>query len=151
MEKIRSKVFETNSSSCHSLVIDKNTSYTTMNLNDKGNIVIATGQYGWGNSRLTTPEEKAAYLHTLFVMMKMFFSGNPKMSKNFQLCKNNFIEVIREQTHANNVILVEDANCYIDHQSCEDIKDYDIFFSKKDIKNRVFGKSSYINISNDNE
>lgn len=151
MQKIRSKVFETNSSSCHSLVIDKNTSYTTMNLNQKGDIEIGTGEYGWGISRLVTPEEKAAYLNTLLIMMKTYFAGQQRLIKNFQMYKNNLIEVIKEQTHANNVILLEDNNCYIDHQSCEDIEDYDIFLSKKDIKKLVFGKSSYILIGSDNE
>lgn len=58
MIKIRSNVFETNSSSVHSIVITKTPT-------DPGWFVeFSIGEFGWEFNELSTPEEKASYFYT---------------------------------------------------------------------------------------
>ena len=59
--QVRRGVFETNSSSVHSICIVKE----KMSLNiDCGTITFKIGRFGWEAGKLTTPDEKASYLYT---------------------------------------------------------------------------------------
>ena len=58
MIRIRSNVFETNSSSVHSIVID--VSQPAVPLDDV--FVLSGGEYGWGYDELCLPEERANYI-----------------------------------------------------------------------------------------
>lgn len=58
MIKIRSNVFETNSSSVHSIVI------TNSSTKPGWFIDFTIGQFGWEFNELKTPEEKASYFYT---------------------------------------------------------------------------------------
>lgn len=62
MKQIRKNVFETNSSSCHSLVISKD-DYGLNNIPTYLNFD-AEEDYGWEQRCLDTKEEKASYLYT---------------------------------------------------------------------------------------
>ena len=65
MIQIRKNVFETNSSSTHSLVISKKErSYDYHLPVDNGVLTIAFGEFGWGPDILSTPIEKLSYLVT---------------------------------------------------------------------------------------
>ena len=66
MIQIRKNVFETNSSSTHSLVISKmERSYDySLPVDDDGILTITFGEFGWGPDLLTTPIEKLSYLVT---------------------------------------------------------------------------------------
>ena len=69
MKQIRKNVFETNSSSCHSLVISKddygpNHIPTFLNFD-------ADEDYGWEQYCLSTDEEKASYLYTAMLNCDM--------------------------------------------------------------------------------
>ena len=58
MIQIRNGVFETNSSSTHSIVLaDKNVEPGLF-------IDFSMGEFGWRFEKLTTPDEKASYLYT---------------------------------------------------------------------------------------
>ena len=56
--QIRKSVFETNSSSVHTITITKNPN----NLKFPKKLIFDSGDYGWEHDCLTTPEEKASYL-----------------------------------------------------------------------------------------
>ena len=65
MIQIRKNVFETNSSSTHSLVISKKErSYDYHLPVDAGVLTIPFGEFGWGPDILVAPIEKLAYLVT---------------------------------------------------------------------------------------
>lgn len=59
MIKIRRGIFETNSSSTHTIIVtDRKT--------EPGNLVdFAIGEFGWGFEKLTSIDEKASYLYTM--------------------------------------------------------------------------------------
>ena len=66
MLTIRKNVFETNSSSTHSLVIskrDRSYDYEGLIIAD-GVLHISFGEYGWGPAILKSPHEKLSYLIT---------------------------------------------------------------------------------------
>ena len=59
MVKIRKGMFETNSSSTHTIIV-------TDQKTEPGNLVdFAIGEFGWEFSRLDTIDEKASYLYTM--------------------------------------------------------------------------------------
>ena len=65
MLQIRKNVFETNSSSTHSLVISKNERAYNYSLPiEDGVLTIPFGEFGWGPDILSTPIEKLSYLIT---------------------------------------------------------------------------------------
>lgn len=66
MIQIRKNVFETNSSSTHSLVIskkDREYDYC-LPVEDDGTLVVTFGEFGWGPELLIAPIEKLSYLVT---------------------------------------------------------------------------------------
>ena len=66
MIQIRKNVFETNSSSTHSLVIskkDREYNYA-LPIEDDGTLIIPFGEFGWGPEILAAPIEKLSYLIT---------------------------------------------------------------------------------------
>ena len=59
MKKIRYGMFETNSSSTHTIIV-------TDNATEPGNLVdFAIGEFGWERDTLCTIDEKASYLYTM--------------------------------------------------------------------------------------
>lgn len=66
MIQIRKNVFETNSSSTHSLVISaKNRNYNySLPVDDDGVLTVKFGEFGWGPKLLKEPIEKLSYLIT---------------------------------------------------------------------------------------
>lgn len=57
----RKNVFETNSSSVHTITISKH-AYNRTNV--PNTLIFEYGEFGWGIDTLDTPEEKASYLYT---------------------------------------------------------------------------------------
>ena len=161
MLKIRENVFETNSSSCHSLVINDNTTYNTISCEDV--LEIQGGEYGWGYEKLTSAIEKLNYvavlLETLREKKNSTYEASLKVwaNENYDKCYENYTEVVINQTGTNkikNLFKINWTNngtyAYIDHQSCESVGDFDFLLNKQKIKDLIFGKSSYIIIDNDN-
>ena len=70
MKVIRKSVFETNSSSAHTLCLTTDCR-TKLNLNIKDNVLtVELGGYGQQEGRLTTPQEKLNYIFTLAFYIK---------------------------------------------------------------------------------
>ena len=132
--QIRKKVFETNSSSTHSLSISDNSDYQTISLNKDNNIVISgIFQFGWGYEALYDFEEKMAY----------YYLSNREDEEAI----DKLIEVVREETGAKDVIFhIDDNISYIDHQSYDTAHN----MTYEDIKNFIFNPNSHIILDNDN-
>lgn len=149
MIKTRNSVFETNSSSTHSVSIEDITDkdmLDTMLPNEDGNIVLEGGEFGWEEESYNDAWTKANYL----AVYSCLYSGD--LDETF---KENLKNVIKDQTKCKNVIfeITDDWNknySYIDHQSVE-CRDYDdLMRNLKEIRNFIFNKKSYLYTDNDN-
>jgi hypothetical protein len=133
--QIRKSIFETNSSSSHSIVVSDGADYELPVINED-EIIVGGGEYGWGYEKLVGWLSIAKYLATYALI-----NGKEKDVKLLKLV----IEDFTDKKVIFNVNLKDD---YIDHQSIdvaeEAFKDY------AKLKQVIFGKGSYIIIDNDN-
>ncbi len=147
MKKIRKAVFETNSSSSHSLHIDSKTKlYETIYPDDDGVITLEGGQYGWEWEKTNNTIEKANYMAT-------YALGSETQTDMLK-------ELLLEHTGAKEVLITCSDDCdydsdnysYIDHQSarCEGGEGGNAFNSKEDLKNFIFNTNSWLFMGNDN-
>lgn len=163
MIKIRNGVFETNSSSMHTLAIKSLYSNVKLELNEmrvtNGKIDIHLGEYGWGVEILKSQIDKLTYIITLIAVSKGIDNFDDLQEED------DFIYVekqIKEYTGATlNVIFNDDF--YIDHQSVKSLnmflnddiyyKDYRLYQDEKpelDIKILIFCSDIAIFIMSDN-
>jgi hypothetical protein len=131
MRQIRKSVFETNSSSTHSVSIQKSgrldSSYLKVDEEDN-KVHVQFGEFGWGVESFYSQEEKLSYLCTMVAEAE---GRNLKTeedfynSEGFQLING----VVSEYCNCDGVV-IDNANFkttswglehegYIDHQSCE--------------------------------
>ena len=165
--QIRKSVFETNSSSVHTLTITKNSN----NLKFPKKLIFDSGDYGWEHSCLNTPEEKASYLwegiksvfpndanfgiveHNKFVnsithilksvgVKAVFKYNNPKYIKS-KFGDYYYYEFYDKEGN-------EDDG-WVDH--CDELITflYDVCFDKTKLLNYLFSTESFIKTGNDNE
>lgn len=155
-KNIRHGVFETNSSSTHSISIGNSGQLLdTLPINDEGNVIIQPGEFGWEQETYNDAYTKAQYL----AVYCRDWSGDKK-DEFF----TNLKDVILKQTKANDVIfdLFKDEKeeryfypgCYdtgyIDHQSVESQDYHHVLEDKNNIRNFIFDKSSWLETDNDN-
>jgi len=127
----RSKVFETNSSSTHSVTISMEDGLlTTMQLDDSGCIVLTGGEFGWQWERYNDTLTKANYCAV---------AG----SNNAML-----IRIIKFVTGAKHVVLNIHENSYIDHESVGAASE--AFSSDQAMINFIFNPKSWLFLGNDN-
>jgi len=147
MKNIRHSVFETNSSSSHSLSISEDSDgvLDTIIPDDTGSITLTGGEFGWGYESYNDPMSKANYL-------AVFADKNADMTEML-------IKVLKSHTGAKSIIFdfsTEDYNhinySYIDHQSSmnEGGDGLRAFKSMKVMKDFIFNPKSELIIDNDN-
>lgn len=143
---IRRSVFETNSSSTHSITIESG-DFTYPQLDIEKNI--ETGEYGWGYDTCRSFDEKASYALT--------YALNYGIKEDFELFNAALNEVFPLNIITYNgksfdeILEIDDFGYefgYIDHQSIDEAST--IFESEKTLKNFLFCNSSYVTIDNDN-
>lgn len=126
---IRNGVFETNSSSCHSISIADETKefiLDTLYPNEEGVIILRGGEYGWDWFKHNDAETKANYAAQTLGQHSVL------------------IDVIKEQTGAVEVI-IDTEDGYIDHESYGLIPTI-----KEDLRSFIFNKNSWLFGGNDN-
>ena len=149
MLQVRKNVFETNSSSTHSLVIskkDRDYDYC-LPIEDDGTLVVTFGEFGWGPEVLAQPIEKLTYLVTDRCNLYGLSEEDPHEGEELQ-------EFIKSDEAIQEIIEVVKSCCpdvqdirfelcdswnpfgYVDHQSqgtsCEsDLSIEEIIFSNK--------------------
>lgn len=143
MKNIRHKVFETNSSSTHSISINENSNgiLETIVPNEDGLIELFGGEFGWSWKKFNDSMTKANYcaVHSM--------NHNPSL-------KEMLTSVIKEHTGAKEVIYSlsdEYSNSnwsYIDHQSNGTAEE--AFASEYKLKNFIFNSKSWLFTGNDN-
>ncbi len=144
--KIRQGVWETNSSSSHSLSIanaKKPFIMDTSLLPDQNGIVFLTGgEFGWNWNKFNDAETKANYL-------AVFCLDSPDLKKRLT-------SVIQKQTGCKEVVFKfgkdhSDANwSYIDHQAIEDGTPQGAFKTDAKLRNFIFNRNSWLFTGNDN-
>lgn len=140
--KIRHGIFETNSSSSHSISINESTFlYDSIAPNKDGHIILHGGQFGWAWEKFDDCLTKANYC-------AVHASHSEDLTRRLK-------NVIKEHTGAKDVIIVasEDYNhanwSYIDHES---LGTCDVAFkSDETLKNFIFNRKSILYTGNDNE
>lgn len=144
-ESIRNGVFETNSSSTHSISIrggDYKPSEWTPD--SDGNIDVYPGEFGWEYEDYYDPMSKASYCLT--------YAANDGEGGNSELL-TMLREVIAETTGAKSVTFCK-SSCsynpwgYIDHQS--DGVCTPAFESKESLRDFIFNPASELHTDNDN-
>ena len=136
---IRNGVFETNSSSCHSISISDETQpfvFDTIYPDLDGKITIKGGEYGRGVfTRHNDVKTKLSYALT---------------STLYGVDENMLREIIQEQTGCDNIELLvsEDYNSpyfsHIDHDSVDTVPR-----TKEELRNFIFNKNSWLFIAHD--
>ena len=137
MRQVRRGMFETNSSSSHSIVLSKSKQLTGKILPEDGRIVIRPGEFGWGEERHTDAYTKASYCLTAW--------------KGVQL---DILKKVIEKHTGLPVVLIERSDDfdsgdwgYIDHQSIGMLDD--VVKTEEDLERFIFGPSTLV-IDNDN-
>lgn len=162
MKNIRNGVFETNSSSTHSVSISSGCAvYDTLVPDDDGNIVLTGGQFGWEWETYTDPQTKANYAAVYCSDSDGYTSELKSRASKY---REMLIDVIKKHTGAKNVVFDfttdwEEARklgvetSYIDHQSAiYEGGDCDLAFKDEEtLKNFLFNPASELETGNDNE
>lgn len=131
---IRTGVFETNSSSSHSVSIADSTKpfiLETIVPDEDGVITLTGGEYGWDYFKSNDPQEKADYAAQQFMYD--------------QDALDLLIDVILEVTGAKRVVIADLNHGYVDHDSVGIIK-----ADKDELRQLIFNKNSWIFGGNDN-
>lgn len=136
----RLNVFETNSSSSHSITIEVGAEWDNI-IPENGKILLYGGEFGWKECEYNDALTKANYCA---VACKLGYT-------NFT--KKELKEVIRDFTGASKVKFKFNTNykgnySYIDHQSNDTL--LGIVDTKEELKDFIFNKSSYLYTDNDN-
>lgn len=163
--QIRRSVFETNSSSMHSLTVRKEGVSGTLHIDEYENKVITHfGEFGWGYDYYTDPENKLSYLVTMLVETHRDYYSMEELceTEDFQKINN----AIASYCHCDGILIDEkleqatsydgtkkyewnEHEGYVDHQSVESI---DSLLESYDctIEEFIFDKGIALIIDNDN-
>jgi hypothetical protein len=160
MKQIRRNVFETNSSSTHSISFSKKTGLdkSELEVSMDGYIYISLGEFGWEIENYYDQRRKLSYLVTMAAMLNgchtKWCDQDQIANKITKFMESDDFERISKEigdyTHTNGVRLYN-VEGYIDHQSCEDYASLDDFLSQNDtnILDFVFG-NVVVHTDNDN-
>lgn len=144
MKQIRTSVFETNSSSTHSISVAEEGEgvLSTLTVSKKGVVSIGGGEFGWEQEWYNDAETKADYMavYAKECYPEEGIAGVPLWDI---LC-----DVIKEQTGCKEVKYIKGG--YIDHQSVESQDYHSVFESPEKLRLFIFSQASYLETDNDN-
>lgn len=145
-KQVRRNVFETNSSSMHSLSISRQgiTEHPYMPL--MGNkVIVYTDEFSWGYDEYNDPEMKLSYLITMLYCLNGFDVRAVYETEEFQ--KIN--EIVSKRCGCEGIFISDKFEGYVDHQSLDDIdemmKEYGCT-----IEEFIFDEGITLIIDNDN-
>jgi hypothetical protein len=142
MKKIRHNVFETNSSSTHSISVrsDNVGTYQTLYPDKDGVLTFEGGEFGWEFAKYCDAITKAEYLVTLF---KVHNVSDQAL----------FEKVVLDHTGAKSIAynIKEEFEAYIDHQSREDLTSPIFNLTYETMKDFIFNPKSLLMTGNDND
>ncbi len=153
MHKIRKSVFETNSSSSHSLTLSSNELAAQPFSKDvlrSGSVTAYKGDYGWEWYRYYSAQAKLNYLLT------QLFSDDIPMGDPHEVTRelreedarfDMMCRVVKEHTGVD-VLVAPGSTGYIDHDSVG--VGLDAFGSEDKLRSLLFSEENYIETGNDN-
>lgn len=149
--QIRRGVFETNSSSCHSVSFEPETNEESqydmdLEINDEDLVEVKLGEFGWGYDEYTDSKTKLSYITT---MAKCGFNEKSDIEK--------INTVVADVMDCDGILILEPKNSwgdawYIDHQSVYDnIDDFlDMKAGGASLDEFIFNPKYKLIIDNDN-
>jgi hypothetical protein len=140
--QIRNNVFETNSSSVHSIVYSKaGLEPCKIRRNKNNEIVVDYGQFDKDERLYTSQEDKLSYLVTLIAYIAGNYDGGTNEVYNSYEFER-LSEAICEYSGASGIHIKDKETPYIDHQSIPGICSGCIidFYDSDDVINFVFNK-----------
>lgn len=153
MKQIRHSVFETNSSSTHSISISKDVkTLDPLYVDENGVVTINGEEFGWDEETFRNAEAKASY-----AMIYAHEWSGEKKDVHVQI----LTDVIKQQTGCKEVVYnysdegwdtdkTDKPWGYIDHQSVED-RDLDYLFEDPEkLRMFIFNPASTLHTDNDN-
>ena len=149
MKKIRVSVFETNSSSMHSLSIGSNKKMEVLDEEKTEEIILGIGEYGWGPENLTTWLEKADYL-AVEAINREDEDKKGKLLEALSLAFPNatFEFALLEPENDEDIDETKTYSGYIDHQSVGTV--WSDLKTVEEVFRVVFGNSIIV-VDNDND
>ena len=114
MKQIRRGVFETNSSSTHSLTVrgkDSALSESYLFVKDDGYVHASFGEFGWGYDKLFSQEEKLSYLCTMVACTDSKMASNDDFYKNpeFQAIS----DMVKEKCNCKGLLIDSEITRYV--------------------------------------
>ena len=175
MRIIRHSVFETNSSSTHSLSLGNGLALCdTLELptNDANEVVVELGEFGWGYETLYLQSMKLSYLLTMVAMTEINKETIPEHVSPIEFYRstdgfktlNDFVQKYGYAGISTEKIGIQwksyqsdgrylDISGHIDHQSCEGYASLQSFLNAEEVtvEKLLMDKDSKIIIDNDND
>lgn len=142
MKQIRNGVFETNSSSSHSVNISSTGDIDVSLIPNRAGVLIidSVTNFGWEQETYTDASTKAMYSY----LQAQYSNDQNKIDMVHQ--------VIKDQTGAIEVVFLGDTklHAYIDHQSAYYESGFEPLESKESLRNFIFNTNSVLETDNDN-
>lgn len=149
MKKIRKNVFETNSSSTHSICIAKDVELTMPE-----SLHFEFGEFGWECNTLYSVYEKASYLYTGLIANER----KKDFDKILDVLKNKGIDVSAEEPiYKKYTYKGSESKKYVENGGYVDHSDQLIYFlnaiceNEDNLMNYLFSELSFIITGNDND
>ena len=155
-QQIRLGVFETNSSSSHSLTLtqgDLVSSPFDADTMRKGLVEVGMNEYGWEWHRYYTARNKLSYLLTQVLRSDQAVPEGDHEEVTRALCEKHpelamLVRVVKDHTGCD-LRFIAGSSGYIDHES--DGEGMHLFRSEEELKHFLFTESSYVQTGNDND
>lgn len=147
MKQVRIGVFETNSSSTHSICISTDRKEFLLY---PSHLVFKCGEFGWDEARLATPEEKASYLYSSMICLFDINELESSKAKILDYLAEEGITCEFEQPVYECGGFI--CNADIDHAGSDDHPDFirKTIHSKKRLFRYLFSEKSFVLTGNDN-
>lgn len=154
MINTRHSVFETNSSSTHSISISHDTKTLVSLPLKEGKVHVGFGEFGWEQETYNSTESKLAYAATFAFSFKpdhKYGGGDLGLHDKY---KEMLETVLKRQTGAKEIIYDAGEESefypygYIDHQSMDTAEE--MYESLDTLRNFIFNPDSYFETDNDN-
>lgn len=141
--QIRRNVFETNSSSMHSLTVKKLGITEYLHVDEVENkVIVEYGEFSWGYDVYDDPETKLSYLIT---MLSQYSCGNIYDTDEFK----EINDIVAKRCECDGILIDDSSYGYVDHQSIEKIDDLMDEYGCS-IEEFIFDKGIKLIIDNDN-
>lgn len=160
MKQIRQCVFETNSSSTHSITIRKRgLDPNYMRVYDDGYIHVELGEFGWECENYDMQSDKLSYVVTMLAEkngLATWWGSDKSLEDHAKeiMETKDFLKISREigEYAKCNGIIIDPSEGYIDHQSHEDYATLQDFLDDygTNVIELVFGRGNVVHTDNDN-